>query len=747
MTVTRRLARPFGVLAIVSVTCVAVLGARQIGAVPDGLRVQYFSIAEPDAPPVLSTIDREPSSDYVFADFRGGPPESFTASWNGWVVAPARDTYAFATSSDQESSIEIDGGVIEDNPGAGALRRGTVRLDRGVHSVLIHYVHTGGGVPVMRFLWARDGGPLEDVPGWALRPRAIPFLRFESDRALDVAEVAALAAWFVTLIAVMVAVGWRSVSGITAAIVEEPGWPLLACVAAGSLVISLVGIGWGLPVLWVGDELVPADIIRGAGQHYSHGWFEIYPPVHFYILTAAYLPIVVAGRLGLFGLHTSFAHTLMTLTGRLVSVVMQSGLLLATFLCGRRAFGWRAGLFASLALALAAPFIYYAKTANVEVPYLFWLAGTFVFYLRVLTDEANAMDYVWWAAFGTLAIATKDQAYAICLPMPFVVVYEMWRRNAADGRPRSLARALSDRRLIAAGVVALLLFAVCENVLLNASGFAQHVAFITGRKMQSYRAFAPTLAGRLALLRVTVELVQRSWGWPLFIVSIAGVVHALISPRYRRVAIWLLIPVVSYYVGFIDVVLYNYDRFVMPICFVLALFAGVAMAQFTARATANRVWRMGIVTAALAYTILYGTTVDVLMVRDSRYGVERWIAERAKPGDTVASSGLPRYLPNLEQFRTLDIDRLDTLLAVQPAFVVVNADYTRAEPADSPLGRLLSALRSGRTDYRLALSARSPNPFPWLPGGHPDLVGPRLEAESLSFLRNINPTIEVFARR
>ena len=109
--------------------------------------------------------------------------------------------------------------------------------------------------------------------------------------------------------------------------------------------------------------------------------------------------------------------------------------------------------------------------------------------------------------------------------------------------------------------------------------------------------------------------------------------------------------------------------------------------------------------------------------------------------------GIPRYLPRLDGFNTIDLDRLETFTEAQPAFCVVDADYTRIEPPDSPHNQMLARLRSDRSNYRLALRARSPSPWPWLPGAHRDLVGDRLDRVPLSFLRNINPTIEVFERR
>ena len=249
------------------------------------------------------------------------------------------------------------------------------------------------------------------------------------------------------------------------------------------------------------------------------------------------------------------------------------------------------------------------------------------------------------------------------------------------------------------------------------------------------------------LWRLTVRLIELSLGWPIFIATLAGVIGAFVSAPRRRMAIWLLIPAAAYYAGFINVVLYNYDRFVMPMCVVLVLFGGFALDRLTMRAAPLRAWRVGAVAAVFAYTLLYSATVDVLMLRDSRYTVEEWLAARVGPQRHGRNEAGSRYLPRLERFRTLDVDSVETLGGARPAFFVMNADYTRSEPPDTPLGQLMAAVRSGRSNYRLVLSARTPSPWPWLPAGHQDLIGPRLGAESRSFLRNINPTIEVFARQ
>ena len=36
----------------------------------------------------------------------------------------------------------------------------------------------------------------------------------------------------------------------------------------------------------------------GAAQRFAHGWFDRYPPFHFYVLTAAFSPLLLLEWLG-----------------------------------------------------------------------------------------------------------------------------------------------------------------------------------------------------------------------------------------------------------------------------------------------------------------------------------------------------------------------------------------------------------------------------------------------------------------
>jgi hypothetical protein len=310
-----------------------------------------------------------------------------------------------------------------------------------------------------------------------------------------------------------------------------------------------------------------------------------------------------------------------------------------------------------------------------------------------------------------------------------------------------------------AAITAAVLFAACHNLLFNLTGFLDHVRFLIGGGSTTYRMFEATQAGRLELLRLTVHIIEVSLGWPLFLVSVAGLIVAAATPRLRRVAVWLVLPVVSYYLGFIDVILYNYDRFVLPICLVLSLFGGLALDVFLAassramhRATPStfgllgRPWRVAGVILVFAYTLLYAGTVDVLMLEDSRYAVEAWSTTHVGRDDLIGVTGLQEYRPRFDNSRWVDIGDVAQLERDRPLYFVLNADYALAVPPETSWGRLIGGLQQGTLGYRLVGRFRRDSPWSWLPGAHPDLVGSRRETPVFSTLRNINPTIDVFRR-
>ena len=688
--------------------------------------------------------DRRPAGVRFLDLWNGAPPEAFSATWSGSIVAPRAGTYELATESDDGSFVYVDGRLVVDNGGVHPHRRasGLVELVRGPHALLILYYQDHGELS-FDFEWARNGAPLGPVPAWALWGRKVGSLA----RVIPSLLLRTAFEWFelAAVVLLIVACVVAAYTKLRAALYRAGVWREMRWIVGGSFVLNVAGIWWGLPSTWVAIETLPVFVLSGLAQRFSHGWFDAYPPLQYYLLSLAGSPVLLLHSFDVLSYYTPLGSTLLILSYRLMSVLFGLGTVVTTAFIGFRAFGRRAALLAAGIVALVAPFVYYSKTANVDVPYVFWYTLSLLFYLRLL-QESRLRDYVLFGTTATLAFCTKDQAYALYLTAPLFIVVELWRQNRRDGRSRPLARALVDRRIAAAALAAVTTFAVVCNLFFNYSGYATHIRSITDAAAQ-YRVFEPTSAGRWQLLVLTVQLVQASMGWPMFLASVAGVFIGFLTPRDRRTTVWLTAAIPAYYLGLINVVLYNYDRFMLPVCVVLSVFGGLALDRLLSHGVTNVRWRQVLVAGAFAYSFLYAATVDVLMIADSRYTVERWMTGHIDRETVVGAMGPHEYLPPLEDYHVTDIATVDELQIERPRYFVLNADYVRAADRGSEFARLADGVQSGKLGYFLSFRYRRTTPLSLLPGGHPDLVGDRRETAVFSILRNINPTIEVFERQ
>jgi len=475
----------------------------------------------------------------------------------------------------------------------------------------------------------------------------------------------------------------------------------LILVLAAALVLGAWGLRWGLPSEfgWAPDEVLPAEVDAAVAQRFAHGWHGKYPPLHFALLAAASAPARLAGHVA--GWDAARVHDARMTSGRVLSLALSLGVLLVVYRCGRETGDARAGVLAAALLALSVPFPYYAKTANLDVPYLFWFALSVLFFLRALR-RGRAADFGFFALAAAAAVATKDQAFALyVLTVPFLV-WEIVRRRRAEGPNSSV---WADRRLALLLVGGAIAFAVLGGALFNPGGWIAHVRLIAGPASTAFRMFDQGLSGHIALLAQTARHLAFVMGGPSLLAALAGLVFAWQDRAHQRALLATLVPAVSYVAFFPLVVLYVYDRFLLPVALVLALFGGLALA----RATRARSWAAkAAVAGVLALSLARAASVDILMARDSRYAVEDWLRREVGPGPLVAAVGPLEYLPRLDGLHWRRLGPAAVRLAqVSPDVVVVNADYARRADEGTGERAFYSALDDGSLGYDVAWRHRA----------------------------------------
>lgn len=515
-------------------------------------------------------------------------------------------------------------------------------------------------------------------------------------------------------------------------------WParsLLVGVLLALVASHAIPFWWGLPAVgqhaWAFDEISPSH--SGDEVLDRHG--GRYPPLHYWLLKAAYSPVRLADASGLVDFQPGQRATWLRSSGRLLTVLMAAVTMWLLVRLARRLFPRIHGTGPLLAwlVGLSPVYVFYAKMVNLDVPYLFWFVASLLAYVRILEGHA-LRDYLAFGLLAAAAICTKDQAYALyVLPsiwLPFALA--RWR----DDRPgfRGALQALIDRRMVLGALAGAAAFLIVHNVLVDPSELREHLRVMLGKGSQPNRGFFEhTVAGHGAMAWLAIRHVAFILGLPACLAAAYGLWLAW-RQRMTRALVLLLFPISSY-LFFIVPVLFHRDRYLLPAGFVLACFAALGLATFVSAPT----WRRGrylVVGLVLVHVLARGWLINLAMLNDSRYDAERWIQARRSAGDSVVvlNNQAPRGP------RTTGRRSLGRLKSDGPRWLRrSNADYLMISPEeaeDRNATAELDRLYDGSYGYRVDRT------FQWRPTWN---LLPLWRLSSN--LPKINPSWVVFRRR
>jgi hypothetical protein len=543
-----------------------------------------------------------------------------------------------------------------------------------------------------------------------------------------------------------VVAAWRSLAESASALGRTP----LGKILAAALVVRLFGLGWGLPASdgWDDDGVAPRDFLVGVIQTYWPGQHYTYPPLHLLILTVLSAPVWIAGlaRSPALDPHTVIhtfiqvpTMTALALVARATSIAMSLGLLWNMAKIGERLGGSaRAGVWVAAACAANSALTYYSQTTNLDLPYLFWSVLALRWLVEgVATRQARLLRRV--PVFAALAVATKDQAYALFL-LGAPLTLGAW--GALDPWARTNAVAIS-RELLVGLLIAVLLLLVVDGALTNPSGFAERLRFLLGSASQDHAYYAKTWQGRERAFVDSITALPHYYPWIFAPIVAAGIAVAGASRDSARRTAGLapLFVALSFTLAFNVAARRTEHRFVLPQSVIWGLYAGLAfdaLERRSARRMAPVFWAVAVPCFAVA---IFGcVSVDAAMVLDPRYDAEAWMRDHIREGDTVEVYGndvhLPRFpaaaaltrvdpspletrnpMPGLAEVR----DRYSAVDARRPRYIVAPeswlskylhpgtpengyvmsaAERTIATDVDS--AEYFRALTEGRTRYRWA---------------------------------------------
>jgi hypothetical protein len=261
--------------------------------------------------------------------------------------------------------------------------------------------------------------------------------------------------------------------------------------------------------------------------------------------------------------------------------------------------------------------------------------------------------------------------------------------------------------LLAGGLVSAALFALIHRVPFDPLALPRHIAFMRGISGPAAE-FSATVSGHALMLAQSAWNTAFVLSLPLLILCLVGAVGSVRrAPGYWRdpALLWM---VASYYIGFVCVVRYSYDRFFLPVAILLALCGAPvlrALGRWSVRGLpAGRV----IVFAVLGFAGVRAGAVDLAMLGDTRYAAERWLATELPAGARAVALGRYRKLHP----RGLESVSWEAVrLTVAGAPDGLEADYlvVTVPGGQHPLEReIYDDLASGRFGYETVVH--------WMPG-------------------------------
>jgi 4-amino-4-deoxy-L-arabinose transferase-like glycosyltransferase len=432
--------------------------------------------------------------------------------------------------------------------------------------------------------------------------------------------------------------------------------PLFA-IAAAAAVLYAVGIGWGLPASdgWDNDGVAPRDFLAGLVETFRSGHFYTYPPVHLVLLGVLTAPVTITVLAKAASLappdviHEAIKVPYMTAiayVARAVSALMAIGVAVTMAKIAEELRGRRAGVCAAAVCFVNASLCYYAHTSNLDVPYLFWGALSLLAMVRAIARR-EPVRLRRAAIFAVLAIGTKDQAYALFL---FAVPAALALWLALDVWARQHARAIAKESGVAIAIGAALL-AVVDAVVFNPSGFRARLHFLVGSASQDFAHYSNDWLGRTLVVKDAFAFFDHYYPLvfaPLIVLGAAVAIASARAEKNKLVATLVpLLAIVSFTAAFNCVARRTDHRFLMPQYVLASVYAGVAIDALAFRLAAawQRAAARAAIAASFAAALFACAAVDVSLLFDPRYDVERWLDAHVAPGDTIEVHGNNVYFP------------------------------------------------------------------------------------------------------
>ncbi len=403
-----------------------------------------------------------------------------------------------------------------------------------------------------------------------------------------------------------------------------PG-PLLALAGAllTGLVLRLWGIDWGFPRV----DLSPDELnVWNISARLS--WHDLDPRFYNYSGLTFYLNFFAAQLLRLLGVDLQ-PHTIL-LVNRLWSVAFGTLTIAVAYQAARALFAdAKAGAWASWLVALLPIHAWHSHFGTSDIGLVFWI--TTVFWLAVLAyQEPSTKRFLLAGLAIGLATGVKFNG-AMAAVILLVAATAAWREKRIAGLGRAVAL------LAMAGGAALLGFLIVSPYsLIHLKTTMDAFFFESAHVRGGHYGFDLSPAGwpYYPYVYQLFAAFPFSFGLPLYLATLASLVHFALRTPKARVLLGLSFPLL--YLGILASWKFVPTRYYLPALPILLILAAPGLSRaFTAVKNRWRTIARLALLLVLAYTLAYDLSTVDRFRRDTRLAASRWAGQAIPRGSRI----------------------------------------------------------------------------------------------------------------
>lgn len=475
-------------------------------------------------------------------------------------------------------------------------------------------------------------------------------------------------------------------------------WPLALALLL-TFGAGVAYLGWGLPAIWVPDE-----VSRWAWEMAQSGSLAperfAYPTLHAYCILA----LVVAPLTWGHALVHAPAPTLAQVTywARALSALMATGTVWLTYDIAVRLYDRTTAQLAALLLALSAGFVGLAHLATVDLPSIFWITAAFAACIRA-RGAHSVRGHLLAGGLAGLAMSAKYTGLLVVVP----ILVSLWVELRAGPAPGPSAGPRPVRPALRRWLAAVGLVAAVGVAFLIGTPYAALTPFRFLREFVDLNFYQTSYAGvgDRGFLPHLGNLLNL-FGPFAFAAALAGTGYVTYrSIRQRNLGTGLLVLLVGVYYVKMGSMMFYPDRYIAMTLPFLAL-CGAAVLMAAVRAAGQRSPALARVAGAAIVAGLLSsaayTAVGLNEIRtDDRVRARRWIAAHVprEAAIEIPAAYAPTIPPGYARvrvtpswFRRAAIDRMyddPRYLTVRAGLDWLDRRITGREPP--PVGRPLVA--------------------------------------------------------